>query len=152
MFHVIDDNKELCKLTVEILKDYGFNALGFVDAVEYLRLLDGGHIEPPIAIFTDIIMPDLDGHQLIKQVRNKLPKQKIVAISGFDSESNITKQVTCNFVLKPFRPSDLISIAEALVKCDQEGTSSAIMFCQNRVQEDGFVCPIDCFNAIQTKY
>ena len=146
MFHIIDDNKPLCDLTGALISEFGYQASCFYDAMSYLEQLLSGQIERPLAIFTDIRMPDMDGHQLIQQVKSIFPDQKIVAISGFDEEYERTKHAVCHFLSKPYRPEELAQTVEALICCNAAGPSNGTRIkCRHvskALHEDDFQCPL----------
>ncbi len=150
MFHVIDDNAALCELTAEIIKSSGQQAKCFTNPKEYLDKLLGGMLKAPKAIFTDIRMPEIDGHTLIRKVHEKLPNQKIIVISGYDEERENSKERICHFLSKPYSPQKILEIVDAILKCNFEGPGTVEGGCQKLTDElmrEKSKCPLTCHSC-----
>jgi YesN/AraC family two-component response regulator len=72
-------------------------------------------------VISDVVMPDMDGLELIREVRNAHPGMKILAVSGAGREGpglylNIAERFGANAILmKPFSPDQLIEKVSALI-------------------------------------
>jgi len=150
VFHVIDDNAALCELTTEIIKSSGHQAKCFTDPKEYLNQLLGGILKAPKAIFTDIRMPNIDGHMLIRMVHEKLPNQKIIVTSGYDEEQEHTKERVCHFLSKPCSPQKILEVVDAILKCELEGPVAANEECLKLTDDPARAkseCPLTCHSC-----
>jgi CheY-like chemotaxis protein len=76
---IIDDEPSVRRLLGEVLKGAGHDLVEVSTAKEGLRLLGERAID---LVITDILMPDMDGLEVIRNVRREFPKIKIIAISG----------------------------------------------------------------------
>ncbi len=76
---IVDDEPLLCELLAETLSAEGYEVATAEDGRGANRLL--AEIIPDLLI-TDIFMPAVDGLETIKEIREKLPTTKIIAISG----------------------------------------------------------------------
>jgi CheY-like chemotaxis protein len=87
---VIDDNPDHLEFVETMLKRSGYAAVGFDKAAVAL-----GYIEhqPVSLIITDIYMPDMDGIELLRCLRQAFPTLPVIAISGSDRSAD-------GFVLK----------------------------------------------------
>jgi CheY-like chemotaxis protein len=87
---VIDDNPDHLALVETMLTRSGYAAIGFDKATAAL-----GYIEhqPVSLIITDIYMPDMDGIELLRCLRQAFPALPVIAISGSDRSAD-------GFVLK----------------------------------------------------
>jgi CheY-like chemotaxis protein len=66
-------------------------------------------------VITDIIMPGIDGSQVISVVRETHPATPVVAISGAAHPNTDSKALRADAVLaKPFTAAALISVARSL--------------------------------------
>lgn len=106
---VVDDEEEVLKFIKDILETHGYRVLPaqnpFV-AVDIFKKLSG-EID---LVITDIIMPLMQGKELINNLKAIKPDIKIIAISGYSDEI-ITKDKTMinEFVKKPFEVNQLLS-------------------------------------------
>ena len=113
---VADDEERLVKLVSDFLKIGGYEVLPASDGAQALELFNKN---PDIALaIIDIMMPELDGWALTKEIRktSDLPiimlsarAEEFDLLTGF--ESGIDEYVT-----KPFSPAVLVKRVEALIK------------------------------------
>lgn len=74
----------------------------------------------PDLVFTDLVMPDLDGFDVIRQVRQRHPMTPVVVLSAFatlDNAVRAVKEGAFDFLPKPF---SLESVDLALTKVTRE--------------------------------
>ena len=113
---VADDEERIVKLVSDFLKIGGYEVLPASDGAQALELFNK---TPDIALaIIDIMMPELDGWALTKEIRktSDLPiimlsarAEEFDLLTGF--ESGIDEYVT-----KPFSPAVLVKRVEALIK------------------------------------
>ena len=105
---IVDDEAELRELNAEILKQNGYRTICAETAKQALDILENKAVD---LIFTDIIMPDMDGYQLIEVVRKQYPETKIQLTSGFTGNSTdmvLNKNLQKNILLKPYNSQTLL--------------------------------------------
>lgn len=77
---------------------------------EALEMLD--RFEPNIVI-TDIVMPIMNGIELIKEIRRGYPQTQVVVLSGYNDLEYVKSSFrlgACDYILKPMlNPSELLS-------------------------------------------
>ncbi len=121
MFHIVDDIPELRYVLRELLTCAGHESMQFDSAESYLEYFQSDAYSPPVAILTDYMMTGETGLQLIRKVRQKLPHQKAVIISGTpcsDFKIGIESQL-CYSLTKPYKIKKLFAMLEVLEKCEQ---------------------------------
>ena len=120
---IVDDIDAVRKALALILEDEGYNILQASNGLEALNLLDNLDID---LIITDILMPEMDGIELVTEVNAKFPHQKIILISGggrqIDNNSNFdylgqaSRLTGISHVLKkPFNPEEIIGLIDSLL-------------------------------------
>ncbi|MCP5366014.1 MAG: PAS domain-containing protein [Hyphomicrobiales bacterium] len=76
---------------------------------------NGGGID---LIVSDVVMPGMDGHTLIRLVRQEMPGVKVILMSGYDEETvgeAVVEDRTIHFLAKPFSLTDLaLKVKEVL--------------------------------------
>lgn len=108
---VVDDDSGVLKMTELMLSDGGFNVIVSSNAREGLGMLKAQKVD---LIITDIIMPEMEGIELISQLRKDHPALPIMAISGGGRSHNtdflkFAKKLGAKVVLeKPFRREALL--------------------------------------------
>ena len=114
---LVEDDNQVRRLAARLLRQLGYTvheASGAGDAARIFHELR----EQIDLLFTDIIMPGMNGKQLSKLLGMGHPRMKILFMSGYNEEiidSLGRLDLTTNFIAKPFSPGDLsIKIREVL--------------------------------------
>lgn len=79
---LVDDEPGILKTLSELLKDEGYqvtSAKSGMDALDVIRQ------DPPDLVFLDVWMPDLDGLEVLKRVRQQFPHMMVIVMSGHGS-------------------------------------------------------------------
>ena len=79
---IVDDEPGILKTLSEVLEDEGYqvtSAKSGTDALDVIRQ------DPPDLVFLDIWMPDLDGLEVLKRVRQQFPNMMVIVMSGHGS-------------------------------------------------------------------
>jgi DNA-binding response OmpR family regulator len=76
---VIDDDAEMLGATCRVLQQAGHEVSAFSDSAKGLKEVRSGEFD---VLVTDMLMPGIDGVEVIRNLRNTRPKLWIVAISG----------------------------------------------------------------------
>jgi CheY-like chemotaxis protein len=77
---VVDDTREVREVIEAVLQAAGYKVLTLEDGRGVAKLLDRQHID---LVLTDLLMPEMDGFALIKEIRPKWPSLPIIAMSGW---------------------------------------------------------------------
>ena len=105
---VVDDERALRTLAQEILTKHGYHVLLAESGKQALEILDKHQVD---IVFSDVIMPEMDGYQLSNMINDKYPKIKIQLASGFtgDLESNVNdKSLVSGLLSKPYSSIELL--------------------------------------------
>ncbi|MBV1928032.1 MAG: response regulator, partial [Gammaproteobacteria bacterium] len=105
---VVDDEPKLLELCSEILSQQGYNVLPACNCSEALQLLEGNTVD---LMFSDVVMPDMDGYELAMIVAEKYPAIKIQMTSGFTDDRQHAigdNSLHQNLLLKPYRALALL--------------------------------------------
>lgn len=103
---IADDSPTIRKFVAIALKMQGFEVLAAADGMEAIELLPSNNID---LIITDLNMPNLDGFELIKSVREneEFKEIPIIILSSLSGSDEIKKGEKCGanaYVIKPFDP------------------------------------------------
>jgi hypothetical protein len=82
---VVDDEQIVREITKATLEDNGYQVLTASDGTEALAVYakEGEHID---LVFTDVVMPYLDGASTIRALQRLNPHVKVIASSGLNSD------------------------------------------------------------------
>jgi CheY-like chemotaxis protein len=118
---VVDDDPDVRELSVLFLGEFGYNVLEAGDGEEGLALLRE-HPEIDL-LFTDIVMPRLDGVTLAHLAKELRPNLHVIYVTGFaERVRELRGEPLHGMVLpKPFRPKQLASaIASELARGEKQ--------------------------------
>ena len=100
---VVEDDERVRAGTVESLRELGYTVFHASSGEEALRKLDAN---PGIALlFTDIVMPVMNGRKLADEAVKRVPGLKVVFTTGFTRNAVVHNGVLdhgVNFIAKPF--------------------------------------------------
>jgi signal transduction histidine kinase/ActR/RegA family two-component response regulator len=100
---VVEDESQVRGLTVMSLRELGYTVLHAEDAVAALKLIDA-HPEINL-LFTDIVMPGMNGRKLADEAVRRWPRMKVLFTTGFTRNAVVHGGVLdagVNFISKPF--------------------------------------------------
>jgi PAS domain S-box-containing protein len=105
---VVEDEARVRQLAAEGLRELGYTVFEADSAREALGILE---CQPNIALlFTDVVMPDVDGRKLADEALRRWPHLKVLFTTGFSKNAiihgGILDQDT-HFIAKPFTLEDL---------------------------------------------
>ncbi|MBW3628841.1 MAG: sigma-54 dependent transcriptional regulator [Gemmatimonadetes bacterium] len=111
---VVEDDRELRSLLVDVLVDAGYGALAFATADDALRALVQG-AESADLVVTDLILPGMRGQELLREVRRRRPELNVIVITAFgsiDSAIELVKAGAYDYITKPFSTDELLLVIE----------------------------------------
>ncbi len=112
---IVDDEPDIAIILGELLGEEGLDVRVVHDGREALEALA---VEPPDLLITDLMMPRMDGHALIRELRSNAKFRHIpivVMSAGALDKSLLAADIL--FVPKPFELSDMIDrVSELLGK------------------------------------
>ncbi len=116
----VEDEVNISKLLKDALSDYFYSFSLASDGLEGLEKFK--NINPDIVI-TDIMMPNLDGLEMTKEIRTMNEDIPIIVLSAFSDKDKLLKAIDIGitkYFIKPFDPEEvleyLIFIANKLNK------------------------------------
>jgi two-component system OmpR family response regulator len=127
---VVEDDKNLRRLMSAILTNNAYNALSAQDGEEALKIMETTHVD---LIISDIMMPNMDGYELTKELRQanyNLPIIMVTAKETFEDKKKGFLVGTDDYMVKPIDMDEMILRVDALLR------RSRIMN-ENRLSIDG---------------
>lgn len=118
MFHIliVEDNKELCELFSTVLIKHGYKTTSAKDGVEALNALDKEYID---LILSDIMMPNMDGFELIQSIRDAQFNLPVLMITAKESFQDIKRGFLLgidDYMIKPINVNEMVLRVGALLR------------------------------------
>lgn len=82
VIHVVDDERLIREILLEILSAYGFQTRTFSSAENYLTYMQKNSFGTPTILLSDINMPGMDGFQLLREVQQRYPDVCCMLMTG----------------------------------------------------------------------
>ena len=107
---LVEDDPALREMAVELLRRLGYDVTAAANGGHALNLMEQRGKQPLDLLFTDVVMPQLDGRELSERIRASHPETKILFTSAY-TENAILHQETLDsgvaILQKPFTPSTM---------------------------------------------
>lgn len=114
---VVDDALFMRRMLSDILKKEGIEICGEAengkDAIDKYQQLK------PDLVTMDIVMPEMDGIEAVKQIMKIDPDAKILMCSAMGQQPLVVEALEAgakDFIIKPFQPSKVIEAVEKALK------------------------------------
>ena len=123
MIWCVDDDNTIREIEVYTLTQTGFEAKGFADGLSMLEALK---TEQPELIVLDIMMPGMDGIDVLKVIRSKPETRRIPVIMATAKGTEMDKihgldTGADDYLVKPFGVMEMVSRIKAVLRrCEPE--------------------------------
>ena len=107
---IADDEEKICQLIIKLINWEEMGLKIAATASNGIEALEQAKICKPEILITDIRMPGIDGMELIRKVKEKLPDTEIIIISGyrhFEYAQTAIRYGVRNYLLKPIKKEEL---------------------------------------------
>lgn len=106
---VVEDEQMVRNIVCEALEVHGYNVIEAVSSTDGLRLaMENKHID---LLLTDVVMPQMNGQELYREVLEVQPGIKVLFMSGYTDDIVVNQGMmneSINFIQKPFSVKYLI--------------------------------------------
>ena len=129
MIWCVDDDNTIRDIEVYTLTQTGFEAKGFSDGISMLEALK---TEKPELIVLDIMMPGMDGVEVLKEIRSRTDTRKIPVIMATAKGTEMDKiqgldTGADDYLAKPFGVMEMVSRIKAVLRrCSPEEVTDVI--------------------------
>ncbi len=109
---LIVDDEEVVRLShLRSLQSANCNARVAEDGIEALKVMEQ---QPFDVILLDLRMPNLDGMEVLRTIKDRWPESEVVVITGYptiESAKEAVRLGAYNYIAKPVGPDDVIKAA-----------------------------------------
>jgi two-component system, cell cycle sensor histidine kinase and response regulator CckA len=125
---LVEDEEGLRGLNARGLASRGYTVLEAGNGLEAIHVLEERAGEVDLVV-SDVVMPEMDGPTLLKEMRKRNPELKMIFVSGYAEdafEKNLPEGGQFAFLPKPFTLKQLAAIVKETLGSDDAGRSSAV--------------------------
>ena len=116
---IAEDDQELSQLFAHVLTKNGYLAKGVSNGKEALEAMEDDYYD---LLISDIMMPKMDGYELVRQMRdrgNQTPVMMITARDAFDDMRQGFLSGTDDYMVKPINVNEMVLRIGALLRRSQ---------------------------------
>ncbi len=98
----VDDQRYFRELIANLLTEEGYLAETASSGEEALRILDRSDFD---VVLTDLVMPGMDGSELLHRIKQRTPEQEVVVVTGVVDVATAVEAMklgASDYLLKPF--------------------------------------------------
>ncbi|MBN2525365.1 MAG: response regulator [Deltaproteobacteria bacterium] len=115
---LVDDDPIVLRSSKRMISTLGANVLTANNGTEALTLYERHQLEIQLLVI-DLVMPDMDGAQVLKQIRTLNTQVPAIIVSGYSAEPEKLKQLKTevarfDFLNKPYRAHELLHTIDRL--------------------------------------
>jgi CheY-like chemotaxis protein len=119
---VVDDEPSVRRFACRVLREAGYGVREAVDGVEALTVVRSGHVEID-AVVCDIVMPRMNGVELLQSLSLEVPRLPVILMSGYDMNQLTRLGIVspCGVLPKPFPPERLLAEVKRCIALEASG-------------------------------
>jgi putative two-component system response regulator len=113
---LVDDEPIVRELIEEILREAGYDVVSADSAERAAELIDDPSLR---LVVSDLVMPGLNGLELLGLVRDRRPSMPVVLVTGAGTQAHLTQALAegaAGLILKPFTHAELLDAVSTTVR------------------------------------
>lgn len=113
---IVEDTPFMAEVLRDIFTDEGFDVSWARDGTEALEIYP---LLLPDFVTLDILMPGIDGLEVLENLLRLDPSAKVIMVSAVGVESNVVRAISSgakNFVVKPFDRDRILRCVNAVLR------------------------------------
>ncbi|MBI5594753.1 MAG: response regulator transcription factor [Elusimicrobia bacterium] len=127
---IVDDEREVGLVLAAVLRREGYETATAITGEAAIREAES---RPPSLIVLDVMLPDIDGFELLRRLRRR-SEVPVIFLSGMDTEADRISGLRLgadDYIIKPFSPQELAARVAAVLHRTgpaSEGTGETVRF------------------------
>ena len=119
---VVDDEAVVRRFASRVLSEAGYGVKEAVDGVDALRLIRADMTDLD-AVVSDIVMPRMNGVELLQSLSLERPRLPVILMSGYGSDQLNRRGIVspCSVLAKPFPPERLLAEVRRCIQLEASG-------------------------------
>ncbi|MFT4839844.1 MAG: DNA-binding response OmpR family regulator [Planctomycetota bacterium] len=115
---VVDDDPEFRKFVCDGLRESGASCLAFGNGAEAIKALMNRALQPDV-ILLDVMMPDVDGWDVLTQIRSSGRESSVVFVTAREAVDERVRGLRMgadDYIIKPFAFVELLARIETVIR------------------------------------
>lgn len=113
---IVEDDNELCQLFRKVLEKNGYEAISACDGLDALNKLETEYVD---LIISDVMMPNMDGYEFVRELREAKIEIPILMITAKDSFQDMQAGFgvgSDDYMVKPVNVNEMVLRVGALLR------------------------------------
>jgi len=113
---LVDDDPSILEILADLMAIFGHEYTTARDGVEAIEKLKKANFH---VVLTDMMMPGIDGMELLKYIHSNYPHIKVMVVTGYDrtfTYTDVIRAGASDFISKPFNTDELEAKINRLVR------------------------------------
>ena len=110
---IVDDDQNILRLYKEELEDEGYTIVTASNGQEAIERFDQ---EDPDLVTLDILLPDIDGIKLLRQMKEKKPRLPIIMSTAYDYRDDFAVWASEAYIVKSSDMTELKATIKKLIE------------------------------------
>jgi two-component system cell cycle sensor histidine kinase/response regulator CckA len=115
---LVEDEDAVRNFGARALRSRGYTVIEAQSGVDALHQLETHAIEDIDLVVSDVVMPEMDGPSLLRELRARKPEIRVIFVSGYAEEAfrkNLPEGQQFDFLPKPFSLKQLIEAVKRVM-------------------------------------
>ncbi|MDX6384168.1 MAG: hypothetical protein QOK48_1741 [Blastocatellia bacterium] len=121
---VVDDSRETTAMLCALLAAEGAKVTAAGNGQDALRLVSENNFD---LMISDISMPEMDGYQLLREIRQVAANVLALALTGYGRPADVERAEAAGFARHLTKPLDVVRLLEVVCELTADGTSNRQM-------------------------
>jgi two-component system, cell cycle sensor histidine kinase and response regulator CckA len=119
---VVDDEPSVRRFACRVLREAGFGVKEAADGLDALSLIRS-EVVGLDAVVSDIVMPRMNGVELLQSLSLERPRLPVILMSGYDMNQLTRLGIVspCGVLTKPFPPDQLLAEVKRCIALEASG-------------------------------
>jgi DNA-binding response OmpR family regulator len=109
---IVDDDQNILRLYKEELEDEGYIIVTASNGQEAIEMFEK---EDPDLVTLDILLPDIDGIKLLRQMKEKKPRLPIIMSTAYDYRDDFAVWASEAYIVKSSDMTELKAMIKKLI-------------------------------------
>lgn len=112
---IVDDEPKVLEILCDLVRSCGYRVSEVTSARDAVQILKEDSVD---LVLTDLMMPEINGWQLLRTVKRTFPDLPVVVLTGFipeQGETILTERKADGYLTKPVDKDELVSLLGSLL-------------------------------------
>jgi two-component system cell cycle sensor histidine kinase/response regulator CckA len=115
---LVEDEDAVRNFGARALRSRGYTVIEAQSGLDALTQIEGHNLDEIDLVVSDVVMPEMDGPSLLRELRSRKPEIRVIFVSGYAEEAfrkNLPEGQQFDFLPKPFGLKQLVEAVKRVM-------------------------------------